>query len=63
MARQDSPDSTDPALSTDPTINVRGAFGGGGNSQGTIIGQENHYEVQNYTSVIHGNFWTIRVTR
>jgi hypothetical protein len=43
------------ALSTDPTINVRGAFGGGGNSQGTITGHENHYEVQNYTSVIHGN--------
>jgi carboxypeptidase family protein len=43
------------ALSTDPTINVRGAFGGGGNSQGTIIGHENHYEFQNYTSMIHGN--------
>jgi len=46
---------TQNALSTDPTINVRGAFGGGGNSQGTIIDHENHYEVQNYTSVIHGN--------
>jgi len=46
---------TQNALSTDPTINVRGAFGGGGNNQGTIIGHENHYEVQNYTSVIHGN--------
>src|SRR6266496_3024199 len=42
-------------LSTDPTINVRGAFGGGGNSQGTIIDHQNHYEFQNYTSLIHGN--------
>jgi hypothetical protein len=47
-------DSQD-ALSTDPTINVRGAFGGGGNSQGTIIDHQNNYEVQNYTSVIYGN--------
>ena len=43
------------AISTDPTINVRGAFGGGGNNQGTIIGHENHYEFQNYTSMIHQN--------
>jgi len=42
-------------LSTDPTINVRGAFGGGGNSQGTIIDHQNHYEFQNYTSLIHAN--------
>ena len=46
---------TQNALSTDPTINVRGAFGGGGNSQGTIVDHQDHYEVQNYTSVIHGN--------
>ena len=43
------------AVSTDPTINVRGAFGGGGNNQGTIIGHENHYEFQNYTSMIRQN--------
>src|SRR5579871_181669 len=43
------------ALNTAPTINVRGYFGGGGNSQGTIIDHEDHYEVQNYTSLIHGN--------
>jgi len=43
------------ALNTDPTINVRGAFGGGGNNQGTIVDHEDHYEVQNYTSVITGN--------
>jgi len=47
-------DSQD-AISVEPTINVRGAFGGGGNSQGTIIDHQDHYEVQNYTSVIHGN--------
>jgi hypothetical protein len=43
------------ALGIDPTINVRGAFGGGGNNQGTIVDHQDHYEVQNYTSVIHGN--------
>ena len=42
-------------LSTDPTINVRGAFGGGGNSQGVSVDRQNHYEFQNYTSLIHGN--------
>ena len=47
-------DSQSP-VSTDPTINVRGAFGGGGNNQGTIIDHENHYEFQNYTSMIRGN--------
>jgi hypothetical protein len=46
------------ALSTDPTINVRGAFGGGGNNQGTIIDHQDSYEFQNYTSVIHGNHTT-----
>lgn len=50
--------ATQNALSTAPTINVRGAFGGGGNNQGTIIDHEDHYEVQNYTSVIHGNHTT-----
>lgn len=47
-------DSQNP-ISTDPTINVRGAFGGGGNNQGTIIDHEDHYEFQNYTSLLHGN--------
>jgi Carboxypeptidase regulatory-like domain len=47
-------DSQNP-VSTDPTINVRGAFDGGGNNQGTIIDHEDHYEFQNYTSVIDGN--------
>src|SRR6202166_2428922 len=43
------------ALNTQPTLNVLGAFGGGGNSQGTILGHQDHYELQNYTSVIRGN--------
>ncbi len=43
------------ALSTQPTLNVLGAFGGGGNSQGNILDHQDHYELQNYTSIIHGN--------
>ena len=43
------------ALNAQPTLNVLGAFGGGGNSQGTILGHQDHYELQNYTSVIRGN--------
>jgi len=43
------------ALTSDPTINVRGFFAGGGNNQGTIVDHQDHYELQNYTSVIHGN--------
>ncbi len=43
------------ALDTTPTVNVRGAFDAGGNNQGTIVDHQDHYEVQNYTSVIHGN--------
>jgi len=34
---------------------VPAAFTGGGNSQGTQTDHQNHYEFQNYTSVIHGN--------
>jgi hypothetical protein len=43
------------ALSTQPTLNVLGSFGGGGNNQGTILDHQDHYELQNYTSIIHGN--------
>ncbi len=40
----------------DPTINVRGAFEERGlYNQGTITDHQNHYEFQNYTSLIHGN--------
>ncbi len=38
-----------------PAVNVLGAFDAGGNSQGTIIDHQDHYELQNYTSLIHGN--------
>src|SRR5277367_4597576 len=43
------------ALNLQPTINVLGSFDGGGNNQGTILDHQDHYEFQNYTSIIHGN--------
>src|SRR5579872_863691 len=43
------------ALNTQPTLNVLGSFGGGGNNQGNILDHQDHYELQNYTSTIHGN--------
>ena len=43
------------ALNTQPTLNVLGSFDGGGNNQGTILDHQDHYELQNYTSIIHGN--------
>jgi hypothetical protein len=41
-------------LSLDPTIVVQGAFTGGGSSAGISIGNQDHYELQNYTSISHG---------
>jgi hypothetical protein len=38
-----------------PTTVVLGAFTNGGNQLGTILDTENHYELQNYTSIVHGN--------
>jgi Carboxypeptidase regulatory-like domain/TonB dependent receptor len=38
-----------------PAVNVLGAFTTGGNSQGNIVDNQNHYELQNYTSLVHGN--------
>ena len=43
------------AQSTQPTINVLGSFDGGGNNQQNILDHQDHYELQNYTSIIHGN--------
>ncbi len=43
------------ALNSQPTLNVLGSFGGGGSSQGNILDHQDHYELQNYTSIIHGN--------
>ena len=41
--------------STLPTVNVVGYFDAGGNSQGAVLDDENRYEFQNYTSIVHGN--------
>lgn len=38
-----------------PTVDVLGNFVGGGNNGGSQNDQQNRYEFQNYTSVIHGN--------
>jgi hypothetical protein len=43
------------ALNSQPTLNVLGSFGGGGNNQGNMLDHQDHYELQNYTSLIHGN--------
>jgi hypothetical protein len=42
------------ALDFTPTINVSGAFTGGGNGQGNNDDLQDRYEVQNYTSIVHG---------
>ena len=42
-------------LSTAPQLSVPGFFMAGGNSAGHEVNQENHYELQNYTSYISGN--------
>ena len=41
-------------LSTDPTLNVIGAFTGGGSSSGTLLGTGNQYELQSQTSMTFG---------
>jgi Carboxypeptidase regulatory-like domain/TonB dependent receptor len=42
------------AASLAPTIEVPGAFVAGGNSEGKLLDRQNHYELQNYTSISHG---------
>jgi Carboxypeptidase regulatory-like domain/TonB dependent receptor len=42
-------------LDFSPTTSVLGAFTGGGNQQGSSVDNQNHYELQNYTSVVRGN--------
>ena len=42
------------AQNSTQTINVLGAFTSGGSNAGNIIDATNHYEVQNYTSIVHG---------
>jgi hypothetical protein len=48
--------SADPCeqLHLQPTISVLGAFTCGGNQIGNGSDVENHYELQNYTSIVHG---------
>jgi hypothetical protein len=41
-------------LSTGPTINVIGAFTGGGSSAGSLLDQTDHYELQDYFSLVRG---------
>jgi hypothetical protein len=48
-------DSSQNPLDTNPSVNVIGNFNGGGSGQGTQNDQQNHYELQNYTSLVHGN--------
>jgi len=43
--------ATQTALSTDPAIQVQGNFSAGGAPTGSSSDYENHFEVQNYTSV------------
>ncbi len=42
-------------VSTAPTIQVQGAFSSGESAQGTVRSTQNNYELQNYTSIVHGN--------
>ena len=42
-------------VGTGPTIEVQGAFTKGENSEGLVRSTENSYELQNYTSITHGN--------
>ena len=47
--------NTQTALNLNPAVNVPGSFLGGGSAQGTSSDHQDHYEFQNYTSVIKGN--------
>ena len=41
-------------LSTDPSLIVQGAFNGGGSSSGTSVSHQDHYELQDFVSILHG---------
>src|SRR5262245_25815682 len=47
--------STQTVLDATPSINVSGAFTGGGNSLGNLLQTTGAYEIQNYTSIVKGN--------
>jgi hypothetical protein len=42
-------------LGSGPTIEVQGAFTTGENAEGLVRTTQNNYELQNYTSITHGN--------
>jgi hypothetical protein len=42
-------------IDNNPAVNVFGNFVGGGSSSGLLNDVQNNYEIQNYTSLIHGN--------
>jgi len=46
--------STQTVIDTGPSINVSGAFTGGGNSLGNLFETQGGYEIQNYTSMVKG---------
>ena len=43
-----------PLITPAVTTSVLGAFTTGGNNVGAVLDHENHYELQNYTSIAHG---------
>ena len=43
------------SAATDVTLNVQGAFVGGGNTQQFSLDKQDYYEAQNYTSWLHGS--------
>ncbi len=47
--------SSEVPLNTGPTVTVLGAFTNGGGSGGTSTDHQDHYELQNYTSMALGN--------
>jgi len=47
--------NSDVPVTTEPTVTVLGAFTGGGSSAGTSTDREDHYELQNYTSMALGS--------
>ena len=48
-------DDSSVSLNGSPTILVQGAFNGGGNNVGQLHDGQNHYELQNYASISHGD--------
>src|SRR6516165_1703364 len=46
--------TTQTVLDTSPTVNVNGAFIGGGNNLGNLLQTTGGYEIQNYTSIAAG---------